>query len=218
MTQPPNITMHRDLAGTRIEGTRYVLRLHPSDEWQTDGDPSLLVSVVALPTDGSEHGIDLTYDATRAFALQDIELVATKGGDELRCLRATAARSGAPAFREGFVLALEPGMAAYLPATLQRLDQVSRQAAPVRAAAAAQLGRRLLPSEDSAVLEVVAMLAEYGTVEDALRFAFNYQGDRLFGPNGDHPNYADLGAALRHADVAAVLDQVAAALCGASPA
>ena len=109
MTQPPNIKIHRDLAGTRIEGAHYALRLHPSEEWQADGDPSLHVSVVALPTEDSEHGIDLTYDATRAFELKDIELVATEAGDELRCLRATAARSGAPAFREGFVLALEPG-------------------------------------------------------------------------------------------------------------
>ncbi|MGA3983436.1 hypothetical protein ACI2TD_18185 [Ralstonia nicotianae] len=218
MTQPPNIKIHRDLAGTRIEGARYALRLHPSDEWQADGDPSLLVSVVALPVGGNEHGIDLTDDATRAFALEDIELVATDAGDELRCLRATAARSGAPAYREGFVLALEPGVAAHVPATLQRLDQVSRQAARVRAAAAAQLGRRLLPSEESAVLEVVANLAEHGNVEEALRRAVNYNGDRLFGPEGDHASYADLGAALRHADVAVVLGQVAAALCAASPA
>lgn len=207
MTQPHNITIHRDLAGTRIDGTRYAVRVHPSSEWQADGDPSLHVSVVALPTEDSEHGIDLTYDATRAFALQDIELVATDAGDELRCLRATAARSGAPAFREGFVLALEPGVAAHLPATLQRLDQVSRQAAQVRAAASAQLGRRLWPHEDAAVLEVVANLAEHGTVDDAMRFALNYPGDRLFGPDGDHSNYADLGAALRRADVVAVLGQ-----------
>nr|WP_311530887.1 hypothetical protein [uncultured Ralstonia sp.] len=208
MTQPPNIKIHRDLAGTRIEGAHYALRLHPSEEWQADGDPSLHVSVVALPTEDSEHGIDLTYDATRAFELKDIELVATEAGDELRCLRATAARSGAPAFREGFVLALEPGVAAHVPATLQRLDQVSRQAAQVRAAAAAQLGRRLLPHEGSAVLEVVANLAEHGTVDDALRLAFNYQGDRLFGKDGDHPSYADLGAVLRLDGVQAVLGRV----------
>ena len=60
MTQPPNIKIHRDLAGTRIEGAHYALRLHPSEEWQADGDPSLHVSVVALPTEDSEHGIDLT--------------------------------------------------------------------------------------------------------------------------------------------------------------
>ncbi|MHA6823877.1 hypothetical protein ACQUKI_20430 [Ralstonia pseudosolanacearum] len=218
MTQPPNITMHRDLAGARIEGTRYALRLHPCSEWLADGDPSLHVSVIALPADGSEYGIDLTDDATRAFELKDIELAATDAGDELRCLRATAARSGAPAFRQGFVLALEPGMAAHLPGTLQRLDQISRQAAQVRAAAAAQLGRRLWPHEQEAVLDVLAGLARHGTVEEALRRAVNHNGDRLFGSEGDHASYADLGAALRHAEVAAVLDQVAAALCAASPA
>lgn len=209
MTPPLNITIHRDLAGARIEGTRYALRLHPCSEWQADGDPSVHVGVIALPTDDSEYGIDLTYDATRAFALEDIELVTTVAGDEMRCLRATAAASGAPAFREGFVLALEPGVAAHLPNTLQRLDQVSRQAARVRIAAAEQAGRRLWPHEEEAVLEVVAGLALHGTVEEAMRRATSPHYDRLFAPEGDHASYADLGAALRHVEVAVLLERVA---------
>ncbi len=218
MTQLPNITIHRDLAGTSIEGAHYRLRLHPSSEWQADGDPSVYVRVATLPSEGSEYGIDLTYDATRAFALTDIELVSTDAGDELRCLRATAASSGAPSFREGFVLALESGVAAHLPGTLQRTDQVTRQAAQVRTAIAAQLGRGLWPHEQEAVLEVVANLAHYGNADDALRHALTYQGDHMFGAAGDHSSYADLGAALRHADVVAVLGQVLEAFRVTTPA
>ncbi|MCK4118438.1 hypothetical protein ACI2UK_13510 [Ralstonia nicotianae] len=218
MSRLPNITMHRDLAGVRIEGTRYALRLHPCSAWLADGDPSVHVGVFALPVGGNEHATNLTSDTTRTFALEDIELVIDAAGDELRCLRATAADLGALAFREGFVLALEPGMGGFLDGTLQLIDLISRQAAQVRIAAAAQMGRRLWPHEEEAVLEVVAKLARHGTVEGALHYAVNHNYDSLLEPGGDHPSYADLGAALRHAEVAAVLAQVAEVFRAANPA
>ncbi|RAA04931.1 hypothetical protein DOT66_23630 [Ralstonia pseudosolanacearum] len=199
--------MHRDLAGTRIEGARYGVRLHPVSEWQSDGDPSVAVSVHALPVDDADRGIDLTYDAEHVFALTDIELVTAGDATELRCLRATAARSGAPAFREGFVLALEPGMADAIATGLQHTDRVTRAAARVRAALAPHLGRRLWPHEEAAVLEVTANLAQYRCVDDALHAARTFQFEPMFRADSSD-RYAELGTALRRPDVQAVLESM----------
>lgn len=207
MTDTTLPTIYRDLAGTRIEGARYAVRLHPVCEWQTDGDPSVAVSVHALPADGADHGIDLTYDTEHAFALTDIELVAAGDGAELRCLRATAARSGAPAFREGFVLALEPGMADAIATGLQHTDRVTRAAARVRAALAPHLGRRPWPHEEAAVLEVTANLAQHRRVDAALHEARNVQFEPMFRADS-RDSYAELGAALHLPDVHAVLEQM----------
>lgn len=207
MADTPGITMHRDLAGTRIEGARYAVRLHPVSEWQTDGDPSVAVSVHALPVDDADRGIDLTYDTEHVFALTDIELVTAGDATELCCLRATAARSGAPAFRAGFVLALEPGMADAIDTGLRHTDRVTRAAAHVRAALAPHLGRRLWPHEEAAVLEVTANLAQHRCVDDALHGARNVQYEPMFRA-GSSDSYAELGAALRQPDVQPVLEQV----------
>ena len=204
MTNTPGITISRELAGTRIEGARYAVRLHPDSAWQTEGDPSVLVSIHALPVDGDDHGIDLTYDAARSFALTDIALVPVGDDMELRCLRATAARSGAPAFREGFVLALEAGMAEAIAPALQHTARVARAAAQLRAALAPHLDRRLWPHEDHAVLEVVANLAELPDVGAALDAARTVQCAPMFRADSSD-SYAELGAALRLPDVHAVL-------------
>ena len=204
MAEHPGITISRELAGTRIEGARYAVRLHPLSEWQHDDDPCMAVSVHALPVDGDDHGIDLTYDAERVFALTDIALVPAGDGTELRCLRATAARSGAPAFREGFVLALEVGMAEAIAPALQHTARVTRAAAQVRAALAPHLARRLWPHEDAAVLEVVANLAELPDVDAALDAARTVQCAPMFRADSSN-SYAELGAALRQPDVHAVL-------------
>ncbi|WP_247394640.1 hypothetical protein [Ralstonia pseudosolanacearum] len=207
MTDTSSPTISRDFAGTRIEGARYAVRLHPVSEWQTDGDPSVAVSVHALPVDGADHGIDLTYDTEQAFALTDIELVAAGAGTELRCLRATAAKSGALAFRTGFVLVLEPGMADAIDTGLRHTDRVTRAGAHVRAALAPHLGRRLWPHEDAAVLEVTANLAQHRRVDEALHGARNVQYEPMFRA-GSSDSYAELGAALREPEVLAVLEQV----------
>ncbi|NKF95661.1 hypothetical protein GO290_02755 [Ralstonia solanacearum] len=202
-----NITTCHELAGTRIEGARYAVRLHPASEWQHDGDPSVAVSVHALPVDGEDHGIDLTYDTEHVFALTDIALVPAGDGTELRCLRATAARSGAPAFREGFVLALEPGMADAIATALPHIDRVSRAAAQIRRALAPHLGRRLWPHEEDAVLTVTAQLARQPSVDAALQAARTFQGEPMFRADS-RDSYAELSAALRQPDVNLVLERL----------
>ncbi|BCN13380.1 hypothetical protein RPSD_52650 (plasmid) [Ralstonia solanacearum] len=202
-----NITTRRELAGMRIEGSRYAVRLHPASEWQHDGDPSVSVSVHALPVDGEDRGIDLTYDTEHVFALTDIALAATEGGTELRCLRATAARSGAPAFREGFVLALEPGMADAIAEALPHIDRVTQGAAQICSALAPHLGRRLWPHENDAVLEVMANLAQYCGVDSALHAAHTLLGEPMFRADS-RDSYAELGAALRQTDVNLVLERL----------
>lgn len=217
LPMPSRVAIAPDLAGVRLEGAHYALRLHPSSDWQAEGDPSVHISVIALPSERREHGINLTYDAPRAFALADIELATTAAGDELRCLRAIAADAGATAFRTGFVMTLEPGMAAHLPATLQRLDRISRAAAQVREALCRQMGRRLWPHEADVLLKMVARLAGQGVVDETGHRLLDTNVDGPIAPDLDPPGDAELGAALRHAEVLQVLEQVREAFAKVSP-
>lgn len=57
MARDLGITIRCDATVTEIEGKHYAVRLDPYSEWQTDGDPSVIVGVQALSHAGADRNI-----------------------------------------------------------------------------------------------------------------------------------------------------------------
>lgn len=189
-------TLSRDMAGFQVAGACYAIRLYPVSSFRKAGDATVRIKVIGLPgITGFNEPVSLGSDQQHAeFAVADIVLGRTSMGDELRCLRARA--QAAPAYREGFVLTLEPGMADPFEQALHQVERISHITASIRSEVQAQLGRDPWQHESDAVLEVVANL-EACTPQEAMDRATNAHYDRLFAAEGDHPDYAELGAVLR---------------------
>lgn len=203
------VTVHLDFDGIRVEGQQYTVWVHPLSGWRATGDATLSIGVDARSSrwDGWAR---LTHDMPHAFALGDVELADTPAGDdELRCLRAQ--QDDLPAWRPGFVFTLEPGMRAFLATELPRVDQVSRLAGALRGAVEPHLGRALeeyawstlRPHEATALVSVASAVILRGrTPAEALAYAvLLHDGRWAFSDEGDDPQYAELGSALRQADV-----------------
>lgn len=207
-------TVHRDHSGVRIEGTHYSVWLYPALVYQRNDSATLLIGVDATSRrwDGWAR---LGSDEPNNFAAGDVELVQTPAGtDELRCLRASD--QGAAAYRSGFVLTLEPGMRAFLETELPRIERVAQTAMAVQAAVEPLLGRTLQqyalttvrPDEADAIARFVARVVLDGEdPETALRFAVRLHDRWAFSGDGDDPQYAELGAALRRPEIPAILTQ-----------
>lgn len=210
-------SVHRDFDGVRVEGTQYSVWIHPLSEWREPGDATFSIGVDAKSPrwDGWAR---LTHDIPHEFAAGDVGLAVTAAGDELRCLRAPHADT--PAYRPGFVLALEPGMRAFLETELPRIERVTQVAASLRAAVEPYLGRSLQeygwttlqPHEAAALTGIAAgaMLSGWPPAE-AMRYGVALAGRWAFSEDGDDPQYAELGAALRRPDVLAIIEQAATA-------
>lgn len=208
------ITVHRDFNGIRVEGANYAVLMYPLSDWRVHGDPTVGLSVIASPAlMHSDRWVRLDDSESRnVFTTDEIAIVqCSNGADELRALHRGVI--DAPAFRSGFTLELEPGMRAFLETELPRVERVTRVAAAL-AGAEAHLGRKrpqygwttLQPHELSAMTEVAAgvVLDGYGP-EEAIDRASNHVGSRLF--DGSNESYVELGAALRHPDILAILAQ-----------
>jgi hypothetical protein len=201
------VTVHRDFDGVRIEGSHYAVVLHPAGAWREAGDATLHISVLAAPAlTGWESWTCLAgEDTPRHFTAADVGFGSSPAGtEELRCLYAGIER--APAFREGLVFALEPGMRAPIETALPAVERVARAAGAMRDAVEPHLGRRPHPHEDNAISELVALrVLDQLTPADALARTRGYKDAPLFDGRGDHPSYTELGAALRRDDVITVL-------------
>lgn len=206
-------TVHLDFDGIRVEGQQYSVWVHPLSDWRAAGDATLSIGV-----DGKSPRWDdwarLTSDMPHTFALADVELASTPAGtDELRCLRALY--DDLPGYRPGFVFVLEPGMRAFLDTELPRVDAVTRLAAALRSAVEPHLGRAieqyawttLRPHEAAALLSVASAFVLRGrTPAEALAYAVMlHDGRWAFSDEGDDPQYAELGVALRQADVQSLI-------------
>ncbi|MDT8840217.1 hypothetical protein ParKJ_22600 [Paraburkholderia fungorum] len=213
-------TVHRDFDGVRIEGTQYSVWVHPLSDWREAGDATLSIGVDAKSPrwDGWAR---LTHDIPHDFAAGDVELVAASAGrgDELRCLRAPHADT--PAYLPGFVLVLEAGMRAFLETELPRVERVTHLAATLRAAVEPHLNREpaeyawtaVKPHERSALVAVASRAVLHGYVPaEAIAYAvLKHDGSWTFSEQGDDPQYAELGAALRRPEVLALLAEAATA-------
>ncbi|MCX4150038.1 MULTISPECIES: hypothetical protein [Paraburkholderia] len=211
------ITVHREFDGVRIEGNQYAVWIHPLSDWREPGDATLSIGVDAI-SPRWEGWARLTSDVPHEFAAGDVELLETVAGDELRCL--CAPHADTPAYRPGFVVTLEPGMRAFLETELPRVERVTHLAAALRTAVEPHLGRTLpeygwttlLPHERSALVAIAArdVLNGYPPA-DAMKYAVMLHDGRWgFSDEGDDPQYAELGAALRQPDVTALLTSAAA--------
>lgn len=210
-------SVHPDFDGVRIKGAQYSVWIHPLTDWRKPGDATLSIGVDAKSPRWDDWA-RLTHDIPNDFAASDVELVEAPARDELRCLRGNA---DTPAYRPGFVLTLEPGMRAFLATELPRVERVTHLAASLRAAVEPHLGRTLaqyatttlLPHERSALVAVASRAVLHGYVPaEAIAYAvLKHDGSWAFSDQGDDPQYAELGAALRQPKVLALLAEAATA-------
>ncbi|MBN3815853.1 hypothetical protein G3N57_04190 [Paraburkholderia sp. Se-20369] len=193
----------------RLNSPHYAIRLHPvTDSPDAVNAPAVTVSVLARPAlTGYDRDVRLEAEnVAHDFALADIAVEA----GELRCLR--ACDEHAPRFREGFTLSLEDGMAEQLATYLPRIERVSVLAARVRDVVRTALNRPTWPApwphERAAIADVVAHVVLDGReLSHAMALAMNFTGRCVFSEaDGDDPQYAELGAALRTPEITRLLD------------
>jgi hypothetical protein len=208
------VSVHRDLEGVRIQGTRYAICVYPRAEWREPGAVTVRLSIRAPspPDRGRPVRLERDGDACE-FRLDEIAFAKTAAGaDELRALHVPW--DDLPAFRTGFTLALETGMRACLETKLPRVERVTQLAATLRAAVEPHLARplapyawtTLMPHEASALLALASRIVlDRRTPAEALADAVRLH-DGGVSDEGDDPHYAALGAALRRPDVIALLD------------
>ncbi|WP_347027431.1 hypothetical protein ABEG10_38285 (plasmid) [Burkholderia cenocepacia] len=197
------IEIQRLQAGVMLQCPHYMIQLIPVSSADSLGSPTIIVSVLARPAlTGDDRNVRLeAYDVRHEFQLPDIAIDA----HEMRCLRIAYER--APLFREGFTLTLEEGMAEQLAAYLPRIDLISLVVTGVSEAVKPKLGRAPLPHEQAVIADVVAStVLDQSTPAQAMAFAMGLCSECVFSETrGDHPDYAELGAALRRPEVQAVL-------------
>ncbi|RQX88331.1 hypothetical protein DF112_35795 [Burkholderia stagnalis] len=202
------IEVYREFAGVRLVGPHYAIRLHlVTESAETLNASTVNVDVLALPA-VTECDCDVrleTETVAHDFALADI----TVDCGELRCLRAPYDR--AAYFREGFTLVLEAGMAEQLATHLPRIERVSVVVALVQDAVQRALERAPWPHERSAIADVVAnAVLDASAPAAAMAFAMGLSGRCEFSETeGNDPQYAELGSALRTLEVVAVLKAAA---------
>ncbi|MBR8043158.1 hypothetical protein KDW40_01845 [Burkholderia cenocepacia] len=208
------IEVLRSFAGVQIRGESIAISIHPVSEWRQPGDPTISLSIDGRSREWGNDWARLTSEQRLDFTPDELEIVQTSGSTgELRALHVEHA--GLPGFRSGVTVALEHGMHAFLETELPRVDRVTRLTATLRDAVEPHLGRSpepyawttLHPHELVALLNVAsgAVIAGH-TSADALRYAvLLYDGRWALSEEGDDPQYAGLGAALRQPDVLALL-------------
>lgn len=199
------IEVQRLQAGVLLEGPHYMIQLTPVSSADSLGSPTVNISVLARPAlTGDDRNVRLeAYDVRHEFRLADIAVDAR----EMRCLRIAYER--APGFREGFTLALEEGMAEQLATYLPRIDLISLIAAGVGEAVKPRLGRAPAPHEQAVIADVVAStVLDQSTPAQAMAFAMGFGSECVFSETrGDHPDYVELGEALRTPAVVAMLQE-----------
>lgn len=143
-------------AGIEIEGTDITIGIYPCSDEGADGVPRVSVVVGGQPAlTGFKQPSRLSSDIHNEFTLNDVRV----DDDLLTCL---APSPHAPIYRQGFTVALEPGMAALVRQALQRVEHVSAvTAAAVRAVESLmptrdESGPRLWPHHRSVITHVVA--------------------------------------------------------------
>lgn len=212
------VTVSRSSAGVLIEGDSLMITLDPISWPEPDG-ATIRISVAAK-SEQWDGWANMTYEQRCYFTAAGVELVSTAAGDdELRCLRRDPS---VPSFSTGFTLTLEPGMRAFLATELPKIELVSKAGASVRAAAEQHLVRELKPYAQSTISDheaeivnrfVSRVILDGDSTEDALRYAhLMHDGSWAFSDSGDHPKYAELGAALRKPDVVAAIEATTSAV------
>lgn len=206
------VTVFRVNAGVAIEGTHLRIDLLPIS-WVEPDNATVSIYVAAKSERFGDSWANMTYEQQNYFTAAGVELVTTESGaDELRCLRRD---HGVPAFRTGFTLTLEPGMRAFLETEIPRIEFISQSAARVRAVVEPHLQRQLEPYADSTIHSyeseiinriVAKVVLDGESADNAIRYAKLLHDDTwAFSDNGDNPQYAELGVALRQADVIATI-------------
>jgi hypothetical protein len=194
-------TVRRTHAGVEIASEHYRIVLLPIAYAWCAGDPDaeaqteIAVSVSATAAlIGGDRGVRLQpVEVAPNYPVDGI----TVKPDRLLCARQSVPE--APAFREGFALELEAGMADLLSTWLPRIDRTAKLAQRLYGVAQTQLGRQPLPHECNAIDDVAAdnVLdgdAAAGAIEGALN---GYTGARWFDPESVEANgLTELLAAL----------------------
>lgn len=127
-------------AGIEVEGQGITIEIQPCADENSNG-PLVSVNVIAKPAlTGFDRGCRLSHELHDDFTLDDISV------DDalLTCL---APSPSAPAYRQGFSVALESGMAALVRQALPRIARVSALAS----AAVRAVGERMPPPDDGAL-------------------------------------------------------------------
>ncbi|ENZ74887.1 MULTISPECIES: hypothetical protein [Pseudomonadota] len=206
------VTVARTKAGVVIEGEHLQIYLD-SISWIEPDDATVAISVAAKSANWDDWA-NMTYEQRCTFTAAGVELVTTEAGaDELRCLRRDCA---VPSFRMGFTLTLEPGMRAFLTTELPKIELVSKAGAAVRMAVEPHLARErrqhaqsTITDHEAAIINriVAKVILDGYTFGDALRYGqWTHDDTWAFSDSGDHPQYAELGAALRKPDVIAAIE------------
>ncbi|WP_198173291.1 hypothetical protein [Cupriavidus sp. USMAA2-4] len=170
-------TVERYMAGISITGERIGLDLHPDMEPGGAGAGAVRIIATGAPeATALDCWSALGHAESRGtFGPQEIRLA----GDELLCMAARV--PGVPQYREGFSLALEPGMAQALGQWLPRLQGASALAKAVLARLAERSGREAWPQEAELVAEVVSRrVLDRLAVDDAFAMATDAEGERYF--------------------------------------
>jgi hypothetical protein len=156
----PGVSAVRDETGLRIAGSRFALRL----SFTVTGD--LHVMVEAPAADGRLR--QLGVDDLRLYAPLDVRVV----DGRLCCLAPDAA---APAFRQGFVIQLEPGMEPLLKISLPTLSAAARLAKTVTRVTEELLHRELQLREEDFLCALVASTALDGVEATLALYRLNAQ-------------------------------------------
>lgn len=210
--------VNRYNSGLAIRGERYCVTIQPCSTHLElrEPDATLLITVDARSSSWGDEWARVSGDNAIAAGPQNVYVTQTAGIlDVLQVL--PPKHADLREFRVGFALTLEPGMREPILAALPRVERVTELTTAVGQVVEPLLGRArepyahtaLQPHEIAAIQSIAAniVLGEK-SVDDAIRWSVLLPPQYTtwaFSEAGDHPHYAELGAALRQPAVQAIL-------------